>query len=174
MVELRNYAFNIQAINHIFPLRTKILSLNFKWQHTFNPKTGVSKCNWWSKIFHALQYYDVGLHSNKWKSTNITSLLTLANNSQRASSLKSWLTSFSLNDYPLSEALMLKYLIIRLCITPKKISAVPRAPSNPSNCLLALLFPPTPFIISSQLKIPDFSDDCGQRQSIGSLAFIFL
>ena len=73
------------------------------------------------------------------KSTNITSLLTLANNSQRASSLKSWLTSFTFNDYPLSEALMLTYLISRVCITPKKISAVPPSSLQPIKLLVSLV-----------------------------------
>ena len=73
------------------------------------------------------------------KSTNITSLLTLANNSQCASSLKSWLTSFTFNDYPLSEALMLTYLISRVCITPKKISAVPPSSLQPIKLLVSLV-----------------------------------
>ena len=36
------------------------------------------------------------------------------------------------------------------------------APSNSSNCLLALLFAPAPSIVSSELKIPDFYEDCDQ------------
>ena len=56
------------------------------------------------------------------------------------------------------------YIFVKSSLHPAKenICGSP-APSNALNCLLALLLPPAPSIVSSELKIPDFCEDCDQR-----------
>ena len=117
----------------------------------------------------------MGLHSNIWKSTKFTSLLTLADNSQRALSLKSWLILF----FRLLAFVKGTYVYIfdksSLHHAKENIcgSLPPPAPLNLSNWLSALLFSPASSIIFSERKIPDISDDCDQLQSIGSLGIYF-
>ena len=119
----------------------------------------------------------MGLHSNIWKSANITSLLTIANNSQRALSLKIWLILFfrllaffkGTHVYIFDKS-SLHHAKENIC---GSLPPPPPAHLNLSNWLLALLFSPASSIIFSELKIPDFSDDCHQRQSIASLGIYF-